>query len=150
VHHLDVLTLGVADLAASRRFYVDGLGWPVALDAPEIVFLQAGHGRLVGLWHRDELKADLGPSGPPGGGWAAGGAPPLSLGINVGSEAEVDAGMARAEAAGARIVKASQPAPFGGYSGYFADPDGFLWELVWNPGFSVDADGTVRLTPIEG
>lgn len=145
---LTVLTLGVRDLDASRRFYVDGLGWTPTLDVPdEVVFIQVGHGMLLALWGADALAADA-----PGTDALAAGrgelAPPVSLGHNVGTEGEVDAALAAAAAAGGEIVSPARRQPWGGVSGYFADPDGFRWEIVYNPGLIVDADGTVRFVEV--
>ena len=141
---LDILTLGVADVAAARRFYVEGLGWEPTLDLPgEIVFVQVGHGLLLALWDAARLEADAGGSGPapapPG---------PLTLSHNVATAGEVAEVLARAEAAGARIVKPAQRASFGGVHGFFADPAGFRWEVAWNPGWHVDADGRARLATV--
>jgi uncharacterized protein len=141
---LDILTLGVPDVAAARRFYVEGLGWEPTLDLPgEIVFLQVGHGMLLGLWDAAKLEADAGdttpptpPPSPPG---------PVTLSHNVGSEEEVAEVLARAQAAGARILKPAGPAPFGGVYGFFADPSGVRWEVAWNPGWRVEPDGRARL-----
>ncbi len=140
---LQLITLGVRDVAASRDFYVDGLGWPAALEVPgEITFIQVGAGRLLGLFGRDALAEDAGrPLG------AATGAP-FSLAQVVTTEAEVDAALAAAVAAGGQVIKAAQHASFGGYHGYFADPDGFLWEVATNPGWFEAVDGTVTIRPI--
>jgi len=137
---VDFVTLGVADLEATRRFYVDGLGWEPLLEVPgEVLFFQVAHGVVLGLY--TGLAGDSGaPTGDPS-------AAPVSLSHNVASDAEVAAAMQRAEAAGARVLKPAQRAAFGGFHGYVADPDGFRWEICHNPGWSVDADGTVRLGP---
>jgi catechol 2,3-dioxygenase-like lactoylglutathione lyase family enzyme len=143
--HLHVVTLGVPDLAAARRFYVDGLGWKPTMDLPgEITFIQINHGLLLGLWEAAELQADADPSGRL---QLAGGTPPISLGHNVATETEVAAVLDRAQAAGGTIVRPAQKADFGGTNGYFADPAGFLWDVVYNPNFTVAADGTVSLSP---
>ena len=136
--HLTLVTLGVADVARAREFYVEGLGWPVTLDLPgEVCFVQVAHGVLLALWGREALAEDSGAPLEPG---AA-----MALASNVGSEDEVVALLARAEAAGATILKPAQRAFFGGLQGYFADPDGFRWEVAHNPGLTVDPDGTVHL-----
>jgi uncharacterized protein len=141
--HVSIVTLGVADVAAARRFYVEGLGWPTVYDAPEVVFIQVGHGLLLALWGVADLTADIG-SGPLGGGPA-----PISLAHNVGSEQAVHDVLAAAERAGATIVKPAQRAVYGGLQGYFADPDGFRWEVAHNPGLRVGADGRVTLEAVE-
>ena len=133
-----MLTLGVTDLAASRRFYVDGLGWTPALDAGEVVFLPLGPGLLLGLWSRDDLADDAGTARgplPP---------PPVSLGHNVGSVAEVEAVVTAWRAAGGTVLREPAEQPWGGVSAYVADPDGFRWEVVWNPGLTFTADGTAE------
>jgi catechol 2,3-dioxygenase-like lactoylglutathione lyase family enzyme len=135
---IDVITLGVPDLAAAHRFYVEGLGWePLAVFDGEITFLQAGHGRVLALWRREALGADLGrdPGVAPGS---------ISLGHNVGSAAEVREILAAAEAAGATIlVPVREAQEFRGTQGCFADPAGFVWDIVYNPGVRFEADGRV-------
>jgi catechol 2,3-dioxygenase-like lactoylglutathione lyase family enzyme len=139
---LDLLTLGVPDLDAAHRFYVDGLGWePALVVEDEVVFIQVGHSRLLALFGADALEEDSGEG--PGFGPAA--AAPMSLAQNVRSEDEVRAVMASAEAAGATILKPAQRAFWGGFHGYFADPAGFRWEVAYNPNMRVDPDGRVRI-----
>ncbi|MCU1453461.1 MAG: glyoxalase [Acidimicrobiales bacterium] len=144
--HLSLVTLGVRDLPTARRFYVEGLGWEPFLDLDEIVFIQIGHGLLFGLFPATGLDADVDPALAPSGPASAA---PFALAHNVDSEAEVDAAVARAAAAGATVLKRPQHADFGGYHAYVADPDGFRWEIAHNPGFAVDPDGTVRLVTPE-
>jgi hypothetical protein len=139
-----LITLGVGDVARSRDFYVDGLGWPSALDVPgEITFVRVGHGLLLGLFGARALDADMGRA--PGTSRAPA---PFSLARIVATEAEVEAQLAAAQAAGGELLKAAQPADFGGFHGYFADPDGFACEVATNPGWSVAADGTVSIRPV--
>jgi catechol 2,3-dioxygenase-like lactoylglutathione lyase family enzyme len=134
------ITLGVADLDAARDFYAGGLGWTPLVDVPgEVIFFQVGPGLVLGLY--TGLEGDVGD----GVALADPGRAPLSLSHNVESEEAVRSGMARAAAAGAAVLKPPQRADFGGYHGYFADPAGFRWEICHNPGWSVDADGTVRM-----
>lgn len=131
---LTVLTLGVDDLEKAVRFYRDGLG----LATPGIIGQEHEHGAVaffdmggvkLALWPRASLAHDTGlpvsPASPT----------ELSLGHNVGSKEEVDAVIAQAAAAGATVVKAAHDTFWGGYSGYFQDPDQHLWEVVWNPHF---------------
>jgi uncharacterized protein len=135
---LSLVTLGVTDLARARRFYEEGLGWQRANQHDEVVFYQAG-GMVLALWGRDALAKDA-QVGSDGSGFRG-----IALAYNTRERAEVDAVLAEAEAAGGRIVKAAHDAFWGGYSGYFADPDGHLWEVAWNPDWEVAADGSIRL-----
>jgi uncharacterized protein len=139
------VTVATADLDAARAFYVEGLGWSPLLDVPgEILFFQVGSGVTLGMFEAGNFAADLGVA--PGSVLPITG---LTLSQNVGSSAEVDQVIAAAQAAGAAIVKVPQQAAFGGYHGHFADPNGLIWEIAHNPGWSVDPDGTVRLVPVE-
>jgi uncharacterized protein len=144
---IDLITLGVADLAASRRFYVEGLEWQVAFEVPgEVVFIQVNHGLLLSLFGADALDADAGSgSHRP----ANAGAPPMSLGHIVKTEDEVRAICERARALGAPILKEPQRAEFGGFHCYFADPSGFRWEVATNSGWRVAPDGRVTIGPVE-
>jgi hypothetical protein len=145
---LNFVTIGVRDLGASRRFYLDGLGWEPTLDLPEVVFLQVGHGLLLGLWPVEEMEADV--SGTATGRRAeAGSGAPFTLAHNVDSDQAVVEALEAAAAAGATILKPAQRAGFGGFHGYFADPDGVRWEVAHNPGWRVADDGRVTLVPIE-
>ena len=139
---INVVTLGVRSLASSISFYADGLGWVPKLHVPgEVVFFQAGHGLLLSLFRLDHLAAEAGGGGP--------GNPQLfTLGHNVGSPAEVDAVLSTAAGAGGTIIAAGTQMSWGGYSGYFADPDGFRWEVAYNPGLRVGHDGTVGIVEI--
>jgi catechol 2,3-dioxygenase-like lactoylglutathione lyase family enzyme len=140
---ITVLTLGVDDLERSLAFYRDGLGLPTEgivgqeFEYGAVAFLRLSGGLTLALWPRASIARDAGlPVGPPS-------ATELTLGHNVGSRAEVDALMARAEQAGARVVKAAGPTFWGGYAGYFADPDDHLWEVAFNPQLPpVDPDAT--------
>ena len=135
---LSLVTLGVADLERARRFYEDGLGWRRGNDHPEVVFYQLG-GMVLALWGRDALAQD---AHLPNAGRGFGG---IALAYNARTRAEVDAVLAEAEAAGAKILKPAEDAFWGGYSGYFADPDGHLWEVAWNPEWTLADDGSVSL-----
>ena len=134
---LSIVTLGVADLDRSRRFYLDGLGWE-QLEQPsdEIVFIQMP-GVAFALYPIAALAEDIGV--PVSVGPAPGA---LTLAYNTRSEAEVDAALATAVAAGARLIKPAQKVFWGGYSGYFADPDGHLWEVAFNPYATIADDGS--------
>jgi catechol 2,3-dioxygenase-like lactoylglutathione lyase family enzyme len=128
-----LLTLAVADLDRAVAFYRDGLGWPTEgiigkeFEHGAVAFFDLQGGLRLALWPRASLAHD---SGLPIDGPSA---TEVSLAHNVRSEAEVDAVMAEARAAGARIVKPAGKTFWGGYAGYFQDPDGHLWEVVWNP-----------------
>jgi catechol 2,3-dioxygenase-like lactoylglutathione lyase family enzyme len=133
---VSIVTLGVADVAASRRFY-EALGWTVGMDVEETVFFQAG-GMLMILWSREKLAADSGLEDR--GGWGG-----LTLAHNVRSHGEVDRVIEEARAAGARITREPATTFYGGYAGVFADPDGHPWEIAWNPGLPLAGDGTIGL-----
>lgn len=135
---ISIITLGVADLARSRIFY-ERLGWKASRASNDsIVFFQAV-GMALALYSRDELAKDAN-AGAAGRGF--GGA---TIAYNARTRDEVDAVIAEAVAAGAKLLKAAQEAFWGGYSAYFADPDGFPWEIAWNPHFSIAADGSIYL-----
>ena len=134
---ISLITLGVDDLARSRGFY-EALGWQ-GQEVEETVFFQAGGSALV-LWGRDKLAADG--QVPPGGGGGFGG---MALAQNVRSSTEVDQILATAAAAGATITRPAGPTSYGGYAGYFADPDGHIWEIAHNPGFALADDGSLEL-----
>ncbi len=138
---VNLVTLGVEDLNVSRRFYTHGLGWTPLLDLDEIVFYQIGKGLALALFPLADLGTDTGHPATAG--------TPFTLAQNLGSPAEVDVAVQRARAAGATVLKEPQRAAFGGYHGYFADPDGHRWEVCHNPGWSVADDGTVTLTAVE-
>lgn len=126
---LTFVTLVVRDLATSRRFYVDGLGWPAELDVSgEVVMIRVADTVMLSLWQEDKAEQELGTVG------RGEGAPPFTLAHNVASPADVDRVVSEAVAAGATVVTAPTVRDWGGYSGYVADPDGFRWEIAHNPG----------------
>lgn len=135
---ISVVTLGVKSLETSRKFYVDGLGWTPAFENEEIIFFQAG-GMVFALFLRDQLAADF-QADPATFGQAA-----IALAHNVRERSQVDPLMQHAAAAGAKILKPAREAPWGGYSGYFADPDGFAWEIAWNPDWHLATDGSISI-----
>lgn len=142
---LSILTLGVRDLDVSRRFFVDGLGWKPALDVPgEVIFLQIGHSMLLSLWDRGAMAAEAGEF------HRGDEAMPITLGHNVDTEDEVAAVLDRATAAGGSILTPPVRRDWGGVSAYFADPDGFRWEVAHNPGLTFGADGVVAFAPPPG
>jgi len=135
---VSIITLGVTDLKRSREFY-ERLGWRRSFTKAEgVVFFQAG-GMALALYPRDDLAKDANIA-PEGHGFNA-----ISLAYNARSREEVDSVLKEAAAAGGKILKPAHEAFWGGYSGYFADPDGFLWEVAWNPSFPIAADGSIRI-----
>jgi catechol 2,3-dioxygenase-like lactoylglutathione lyase family enzyme len=136
---VDLISLGVRSVDTSRSFYVDGLGWPVHREVRgEVLFIQANHGLVLSLWDTGQMQAEAS-TDPPAG------SPSITLSHNLASAAKVDAVMAEAESAGAAIIAAPKTQPWGGYTGYFADPDGYRWEIAFNPSWAVDAGGNVTL-----
>ena len=135
---LSVVTLGVADLARARRFYEEGLGWRRANRHAEVAFYQIG-GAVLALYARSALAEDAGvcEEGESFGG--------IALAYNARTRDEVDAVMKEAEAAGAKILKSARDVFWGGYAGYFADPDGHVWEVAWNPEWPLAEDGSIKL-----
>ena len=134
---LSIVTLGVADLTRARSFY-EKLGWKVTPGSNEEIVWFATAGSMLGLYPRSELAADAGlPSGDRN---AFGG---VILGLNVESEDMVDAVLAEALAAGARLISAPVKAEWGGYRGYFADPDNHPWEVLYHPYMSFRPDGSL-------
>jgi len=138
--HLHLVTLGVGDLESSRNFYSEKLGWkPSSASNEEVVFIQTG-GVVLGLYPRDKLAEDALVS-PEGSGFAG-----ITLAYNASSEAEVDEIINDLRSKGVKIAKEPQKVFWGGYSSYFADPDGFLWEVAYNPFFPFDEHGNLQLT----
>ena len=137
---LTLITLGVSDLAASTAFYRDVLGWtPVPMDTDQVTFFQL-NGIILGLWPATELAADAGVDALEGGGITR-----VALAHNVRTREEVDEVLEHLASRGVRLLKPATDTPWGGRSGYFADPDGVLWEVAWNPGFPIDLDGNVTI-----
>jgi catechol 2,3-dioxygenase-like lactoylglutathione lyase family enzyme len=135
---ITVITLAVADLERAVAFYRDGLGFATKgivgreFEHGAVAFFELQPGLQLALWPRRSLAHDSGlDEGAPS-------STELSLGHNVSSRADVDAAMELARRAGARIVKEPTDTFWGGYAGYFIDPDGHLWEVVWNPALRVE------------
>jgi catechol 2,3-dioxygenase-like lactoylglutathione lyase family enzyme len=144
---ISIVTLGVADLNRSREFY-ERLGWRRSMAKTEgIVFFQAG-GIALALYPRPELAKDanIAAHGAADINEDAQAFSGMTLAYNARNRAEVDSVLAETEAAGAKIPKPAQEAFWGGYSGYFSDPDGFLWEVAWNPSFPIAEDGSIKIT----
>jgi hypothetical protein len=135
---MSLVTLGVTDLRRARRFYETGLGWKPSFASDDVVFYETG-GPIIGLFGRRELAADAQMEDDES---TFGG---IALAHNVRSRDEVDTVLAEAAAAGAAILKSGEETPWGGYSGYFADLDGHLWEVAHNPAWTIGADGSVRM-----
>ena len=125
-----MITLGVSDLEKSVKFYKEGLGFPAMESPPEVAFFTL-NGSWLGLFSRQSLAEDARVS-PAGSGFSG-----IALAHNVASEAEVDRTLDQALSAGATLAKAAQKTSWGGYAGYFKDPDGYLWEVAYNPFFWV-------------
>jgi predicted lactoylglutathione lyase len=134
---ISLITLGVTDVGRARAFY-ERLGWQ-GQEVEETAFFQVGGIAFV-LWGRDKLAADAGvdDDGPGSFGGSA-------LALNVRSRDEVDGVLAEAANAGAKITKVAAETSYGGYAGYFTDPDGHVWEIAYNPGFALGPDGAVTI-----
>ena len=123
---INFITLVVADFDRACRFYLEGLGWPAALTAPgEVAMIHVGTKLVLSLWAESAVVAEIGEV-------RRGGTLPFTIAHNVASPAVADAVLATARTAGA-TVHAAQQRDWGGYSGYFVDPDGFRWEVAFNP-----------------
>jgi catechol 2,3-dioxygenase-like lactoylglutathione lyase family enzyme len=136
---VNLITLGVADVARAAAFY-ERLGWRRSTESPDsVAFFDLG-AVVLSVWSRDELAADAhqtaGTARDPGA---------MALAINVATRGEVDDALATAVGAGATVLKPADDTEWGGYTAYFADPDGHAWELAWNPGFPLDDQGHVQL-----
>ncbi|WP_223410867.1 VOC family protein [Occultella gossypii] len=134
------ITLATADLDAARRFYAEALGWTPTLDVPgEILFFQVAPGQMLGLFDAVKFNEDLGaPAGPAS---VSG----VTLAHNVAGPDQVRALVEAMAAAGGAVLTAPQPGAFGGiFHAHVQDPNGVIWEIAHNPGWSIDADGTVR------
>ncbi|WP_340539524.1 VOC family protein [Nocardioides sp. GXZ039] len=125
---ISFVTLAVADVAATRAFYVDGLGWEPSFEDGDVLMLRAGEHLMLSLWSRAGFEGEVGPIA------AYDGVAPITLAHNVPTPEDVDRVLAEAVAAGADEVGPALERDWGGYTGYFADPDGFRWEVAYNPG----------------
>ncbi|MDI3338138.1 VOC family protein [Defluviimonas aestuarii] len=135
-----LITLGVDDLARSRAFY-ESLGWVPTAALDEVVFFQI-HGAVLGLFGREALAKDQGRPGVRLGTGA------MTLAQNFTTEAEVDAAWEQAGAAGAAPLKKPEKVFWGGYSGYYADPDGHVWEVAMNPFWPLESDGSLDISKV--
>jgi uncharacterized protein len=134
---ISLVTLGVADLPRARTFY-ERLGWQ-GQEVEKTVFFQAGGIALV-LWGRAKVADDAGLEDKGTDGFGG-----MTLAHNVRSRAEVDEVLHQAANAGARITQAARETFYGGYAGFFSDPDGHIWEIAYNPGFPLDRDGAITI-----
>lgn len=135
---LSLVTLGVADLARARRFYEDGLGWERGNSEEEVAFYQLG-GMVLALYSREALAEDAGVKSA-GSGFSG-----VALAYNTRGKEEVARVLDEAVAAGGSLVKPASDTFWGGHSGYFTDPDGHLWEVAWNPFWTIDESGAVTM-----
>lgn len=126
---ISFVTLAVADLERTRAFYVDGLGWTPELEVPgDVLMIRVGERQVLSLWAYAGFESEVGPV------MRGEGVVPITLAHNVATEAEVDEILALARSIGADPVSGPERREWGGYTGYFADPDGFRWEIAVNPG----------------
>jgi uncharacterized glyoxalase superfamily protein PhnB len=139
---ISLVTLGVDDVSRARRFY-EQMGWR-GQEVDETVFFQAGRMAFV-LWGADKLAADAGIGAPRSRGFRG-----VTLAQNVRSKAEVDDVVAAAQSAGGVVTHPPGDTFYGGYAGYFTDPDGHAWEISYNPGFSLAEDGSLTLPDFGG
>jgi uncharacterized protein len=137
--HLHIITLGVKDFQRSREFYSQTLGWkPSGVSNDDVAFFQAG-GVVLAIYPREKLAEDVFTT-PEGNGFSG-----ISLAYNARSETEVDEIIKDLRSKGVQIIKDPQKVFWGGYSSYFADPDGFCWEVAYNPFFLFDENGNLKL-----
>ena len=136
--HLHLITLGVRDFEASKKFYTETLGWKISRPQEGVAFFQAG-GVVLSIYPR-ELLAEDALNSPEGSGFSG-----STLAYNARSELEVDEIIADLKSKGVKIIKEPQKAFWGGYSSYFADPDDYRWEVAYNPFFPFDDNGNLRL-----
>lgn len=132
---ISVITLGVVDLARSRRFYVDGFGWKPVFENAEIVFYQM-NGLMLGTWLLSALEADMQRTGlsRPGA---------FALAHNVATRGDVQILIERLAKAGGKVLRDGDAPPHGGFRGYVADPNDHAWEIAWNPAWAIDDHGLV-------
>lgn len=136
MQQISLITLGISDVTRSQRFYAEGFGWEPAFTNGEITFYQM-NGLVLATWSAPLLAADAGLPGPlrPGG---------STLSHNLPSRDAVAPLIERLLAAGGTLLKAPVEPPHGGFAGHVADPDGHVWEIAWNPAWTIDAEGRVR------
>ncbi len=133
---VSVITLGVSDLARSKRFYMQGFGWTPVFENEEIVFYQM-NGFVLGTWLAKQLDGDMQRANTPG-------RAPFALAHNVASREAVQPLMDQLLATGGKLLKAPAAPPHGGFAGYLADPDEHAWEIAWNPAWPISPEGYVK------
>ena len=132
---ISVITLGIADLARSRRFYVEGFGWKPVFENPEVVFYQM-NGLMLGTWLTKSLEEDMRRNlVRPGA---------FSIAHNVPTQEEVQPAIDRLAQYGGKVLRPADAPPHGGFRGYIADPDDHAWEIAWNPAWPISPEGYVR------
>jgi catechol 2,3-dioxygenase-like lactoylglutathione lyase family enzyme len=136
--HLHIITLGVRDFEASKKFYAATLSWKISGSQDDIAFFQAG-GVVLAIYPREKLAEDA-MIAPESNGFSG-----ITLAYNANSESEVDETIADLRSKGVKIIKEPQKAFWGGYSSYFADPDDYRWEVAYNPFFQFDENGNPKL-----
>ena len=138
---LTIITLGVKDLTEARKFYQQGLGLPTKdpEDSPIVFFNTSG--TRIALYPLEKLSEDINPNCPPQGSGFGG----ITLAHNVRQKQDVDQLLSQAVRAGATLLKPAQDTFWGGYSGYFSDPDGYVWEVAWSENFQFDETGAIIL-----
>ncbi|MGB3634957.1 MAG: VOC family protein [Rubrobacteraceae bacterium] len=137
---VNIVTLGVTNLERAVAFYRDGLGCPLSGASNENIAFFKTSGTVLALYPHEQLAADATNAEPQGGGFSG-----FTLAHNVAEKKQVAPALDEAEAAGGKIVKEAQDVSWGGHSGYFADPDGHLWEVAWNPYAPLAEDGRLIL-----
>lgn len=131
---ISVITLGIADVARSKRFYMEGFGWKPVFEAEGIVFYQM-NGLMLGTWLASALDEDARRTGRTPGAF--------SVAHNVTSKEAVQPLIDKLASAGGSVLRPADAPPHGGFRGYVADPDGHAWEIAWNPAWPIDAEGHV-------
>jgi catechol 2,3-dioxygenase-like lactoylglutathione lyase family enzyme len=131
---ISVITLGIVDVEASKRFYVDGFGWTPVFENEEVVFYQM-NGLMLGTWLKRSLETDIGRPAP--------GNSAFTIAHNVAGEAEVRDLIDRLAVYGGEVLRAADAPPHGGFRGYVADPDGHAWEIAFNPAWPISPEGYV-------
>ncbi len=134
-HQMSLITLGIADVARSRRFYGEGFGWKPVAEMTDITFYQL-NGFVLAMWLRKSLEEDMQRAGNSQKG-------AFAMAHNVRNKEEVDPVMEQLLKAGGKLLRKADAPPHGGYRGYVADPDDHAWEIAWNPAWPISPEGYV-------